>query len=1007
MNIQALINSLLGPLTQNQRLLKLHTPLGENLLVAEKARILDAIGPHPQLPKDCPQDWADAAGLRLEVDALSPDGHLETKQLMAQSVRLELLTEQGPRSWSARVHGCRFMGSDGGLARYRLTLEPWLAFLRHRVDAYVFQDLTVPEIVDTVFGDPAHAGFTPAWRWELEDPSVYPKRSLCIQYHESDLDFVQRLLREEGIAYRWEHEGDTHTLVLSDHNDAFPTNAKAQVRYTQSGSVFKEDSLTQVHSRRRSHVNQLHWASRDHRSTQLRPVSSQAAAPLPLELADIPGAYAYPTQADGQRLLDRQLEALQSHAAQVRAAGPWRQAEPGTRFTLLEHPREAGSELLITASYHQARNNVSADLRAGLLALDALLEHGERFGEGAGPLRNESEEPLHHVELLWQPFEQSYRPGPGPQHFKRPTVTGLQTAVVVGEGEPTHTERDHRIKVQFHWQRGSQSSHRLDHPSRADNAPANSASFTWVRVAARVAGANWGAVHVPRLGQEVLVAFQGGDIDRPIVVGSVYNSEGQPNAQGAKTPEGAATATGDAPQWFPGDQAKGKLQAHQHPHVLSGIKTQELATSKTGLGGYNQLVFDDSPGAARLELSTSQVKTRLQLGSLIHQDDNQRLNLRGHGFDLKTDSLGAVRAGSGLLISTHAKPSSFSQARQMDSREPLQQLQSAHELLHTLAHSAQAHQAKGKAEKSLPKPFPDETKEAPRLPNEEAFRGFTQSLQGEQSRSEGQDESYGGGSGTITAWTRPDLLTSSPVGVTRFTPANLISSAGHTHSLVAGQDLQRLAQGHAALTVKGDLTLYTYGRAENPKKPTQQTGIAMHAAQGSVHVGALKAKVMVHADKELQVNSTNAMVKIVAPKKVLFAAGGSAIELQPGNITLYSSGTVHFQASLDDLTGVAGGAASVTLPRVGKLKPTDLEFRRLYPDGTPIPNLPYTATLPDGSQRRGATDKSGLARLSGVTCGVVQVVYGLDPNKPEAVVQMEVDEDILKLFEAGTLGSAA
>ncbi len=976
MNIQALINSLLGPLTQNQRLLKLHTPRGPDVLVAERARILDAIGPHPMLPKDCPQDWSNAAGLRLEIDALSADGHLETKQLMAQSVRLELLTEQGQRSWSGRVHGCRFLGSDGGLARYRLIVEPWLAFLRHRIDAYVFQDQTVPEILDTVFGDSAHAAFAPAWRWDLEDPSIYPKRSLCIQYQESDLDFVERLLREEGIHYRWEHEGDVHTLVLSDYNDSFPENAKASVRYTQSGSVFKEDSLTQVHSARRLATNQLHWASRDHRSTQLRPVGSSAGGPIALELADIPGAYAYPTQADGQRLLDRQLEALQSQAAQMRAAGPWRAAAPGTRFTLLEHGRESGQELLVTASYHQARNNVSADLRAGLLALDAHLVHGERSGE----LANEREEPLHHVELLWQPFAQTYRAGSGPKHFKRPLIAGLQTAIVVGEGEPTHTDRDHRIKVQFHWQRGSQSSHRLDHPSRADNAPANSSSFTWVRVATRVAGANWGGVHVPRLGQEVLVAFQGGDIDRPLVIGSVYNSEGQPNAQGAKTPAGAATATGDAPQWFPGDKQEDKLQAHNHAHVLAGIKTQELATSKTGMGGYNQLVFDDTPGSARLELSTTQVKTRLQLGSLIHQDDNKRLNLRGHGFDLKTESLGAVRAGAGLLISTHAKPSSFSQARQMDSREPLQALQQAHELLHTLAHSAQAHQAKGKAEKALPKPYPDETKDAPRLPNEEALRGITQSLQGEQSRNESQDETYGGGSGTITAWTRPDLLVASPVAISRFTPANLISSAGHTHSLVAGQDLQRLAQGHAALTVKGDLTLYTYGRAENPKKPTQQKGIAMHAAQGSVHVGALKAKVMVHADKELQVNSTQAMVKIVAPKHVLLAAGGSAIKLQPGNITLYSSGTVHFQASLDDLTGVAGGSGSVYLKQPGRWKNwIGIHHRDAY--GAPMAGQRYKIFFEDGTVIPGALDAQGRARHDGVPDRAIRTDY--EPRKPK------------------------
>ncbi|BAL95899.1 hypothetical protein RGE_25600 [Rubrivivax gelatinosus IL144] len=148
----------------------------------------------------------------------------------------------------------------------------------------------------------------------------------------------------------------------------------------------------------------------------------------------------------------------------------------------------------------------------------------------------------------------------------RPSVHGVQTALVVGLGEPVHSDRDHRIKIQFHWQRGTRSSHRLAHPA-GDNAPASDASSTWVRVSEAVAGANWGSHFSPRLGQEVLVGFLGGDIDRPVVMGTVYNGLGRPDAQSNQTSAGAAGAGGCAPAWFPGAAAEGRLQAHQHGAV--------------------------------------------------------------------------------------------------------------------------------------------------------------------------------------------------------------------------------------------------------------------------------------------------------------------------------------------------------------------------------------------------------------------------------------------------------
>jgi type VI secretion system secreted protein VgrG len=244
---------------------------------------------------------------------------------------------------------------------------------------------------------------------------------------------------------------------------------------------------------------------------------------------------------------------------------------------------------------HQARNNLSADVQAGL---QHLLGSVVRPGQQAATA-NASDEPLYEARFSAQRTRVPVRPrlmdAQGRLVHARPTVWGTQTALVVGlDDAPIHTDRDARIKLQFHWQRGAQASHRLNAPMD-DNAPASDASGTWVRVAqSSWAGANWGGVFIPRLGQEVLVEFVDGDIDRPIIVGATYNGEGQPDAQGNRVNAGAAGATGNAPAWFPGSARQGAHEGHAHTATLSGFKSQSLDASQAGSGGHNQLVLDDS-----------------------------------------------------------------------------------------------------------------------------------------------------------------------------------------------------------------------------------------------------------------------------------------------------------------------------------------------------------------------------------------------------------------------------
>ncbi|MGD7413513.1 type VI secretion system Vgr family protein, partial [Ralstonia pseudosolanacearum] len=167
-----------------------------------------------------------------------------------------------------------------------------------------------------------------------------------------------------------------------------------------------------------------------------------------------------------------------------------------------------------------------------------------------------------------------------------------------------------------------------------------------------VAGPNWGGVALPRVGQEVLVEFVQGDIDRPVVVGAAYNGSGQRDAQYNQNQAGAAGATGNAPAWFAGDS---KSQgAYAHNAVLSGIKTQALAGSQTGASGYSQLVFDDTECQGRTQLSTTQAATALTLGHQKEQIDSARQADLGHGAALATNDSGSVRAGAGLLLTAHA-----------------------------------------------------------------------------------------------------------------------------------------------------------------------------------------------------------------------------------------------------------------------------------------------------------------------------------------------------------------
>jgi type VI secretion system secreted protein VgrG len=914
-SVSSQFTSLLPGFTQATRILKLTTPLGADVLLAECVRGEEGI----------------SQGFSFKIAALSTDAAIPLKSLIGQPALLELMTATSRdqlRPFHGHITAIDMAGANGGFARYNLTLEPWTAFLARGRDSRIFQDMSVFDILDIVFSAYQGRGkLAPAWRFDILDRAVYPKRSITTQYQESDLAFAERLMHEEGLFHYFEHSGDAaspglggHTMVIADHNGSFKPNQQASIAYTQPGATMLRDSLDRWRTELRLQTNAIELSSWDYRSLDSRPVGAASADTgdaTPLLSRDAPGAYAYQSREQGQRIADHQLQALEATREIHVGAGTVRTLAPGTTFTLTGQAQldlAAGDDersFLVTRTVHLMHNNLGAELKAGLMQrlgqglLDALLDDEEStslhaVGKGIG------ERPLYRNRIDAIRSKLPYRASGTDQHGRllhpRPTIQGQQTAIVVGPaGAPIYTDRDHRVKVQFHWQRGAQSHSRLVHPTPDGHsgAPGDDQAGTWVRVAtpmAPVAGANWGSSALPRVGQEVLVDFLEGNIDRPVVLGTVYNGRGQADAQHNQVGAGAGAATGNAPAWFPGEAG-----GHAHPAALSGIKTQAMQASQGGSGAYNQLVFDDSPGQSRVALqrhaTAHQGTAELNLGHLRHQSDNQRLQTAGFGAELKTEHNVALRAGKGVLLSTDVRGSAT--GGQMDAKEAITQLEESVRLQTDLDEMARKHstltiggQAPAGASTA---PLPAITQ----LENSMAVLGAVES--------------------NVAAYSAPHLQLSAPVGIVATTPANTMFAAGKTSSLTAGQDINLAAQGNNYHAAKDGISFFSYGKAASTAKPNQEIGICFHAASGKVSSQSLSGKINLTADKAVIVASTSLTVNIAAREHIQLTSQGASLKIIGGNIEIHGPGKIEFKAAMKELAGPASSSTS------SKLDSSDLQ----------------------------------------------------------------------------------
>ncbi|MGY2399329.1 type VI secretion system Vgr family protein [Pseudomonas sp. SDO5271_S396] len=415
----------------------------------------------------------------IEVQAVSEDAFLDLEALLHQPAYLDFGEEGAGLHGQVYEVGRKEAGRR--LCRYHLTLAPRLANLAHRRDQRIFQQRSVPQIIAAVLEH--HGILADAFMFEL-GPVIYPPRTFCVQYAETDLHFIQRLCEEEGIHYHFRHSPQAHLLVFGDDQTVFQ-RLPAQPYCAEGGLPAETRVIQRFDVRLATRSGQTVHRDHDFEHPSLRVQDTAGTVPGSL-LEDYHYPAGFKRHARGRQLARRGLERHQRdrHRAVGRSDQPLLRS--GHFLELRDHPDPSCNDLwLITSVRHEGyQPQVLEEAAPGM---DVFQGYRNRFT--ATPWRAVHRPPLKHP---------------------RPTIPGSQTATVTGPtGEDVHCDAYGRVKVRFHWDR-------LD--KTCDK------SSCWVRVASGWAGNGFGVTLIPRVGMEVLVTFLEGDPDRPLISGCLTNA---------------------------------------------------------------------------------------------------------------------------------------------------------------------------------------------------------------------------------------------------------------------------------------------------------------------------------------------------------------------------------------------------------------------------------------------------------------------------------------------------
>ena len=479
---------------------------------------------------------------RFELDLVSERRSIAFEEIIGANVTLSMDLRDGSTKYlngliSSFTQNSSVDSDENTFSVYTAIMVPWFWLLTRTADSRIFQEKSVPDIVEQLFSEYEFFDYS------LQLGGNYTPREYTVQYRETDFNFISRLLEEEGIYYFFEHTQDRHNLILGDsamvhepcvgQKEARCILTSGPGRLTAADPEDEEDVITHLNIKKQMRIDRYSLSDFNFK----RPNSSlQASAKSKIDLGtgqreiyDYPGGYR--DNAGGERFTDMRMEEEEARITTLSGISSCRAFTTGFRFRLMDHFNDEMNEkeFVITRLEHSVKQ---AEIRSGSLrAQENSFEYTNRF------------------ECI--PFSIPFRPT---RDTDRPVVDGVQTAIVVGPaGEEIHTDEYGRVKVQFHWDREGEK---------------NENSSCWIRVSQVWAGAGWGAMFIPRIGHEVIVDFEEGNPDRPIIIGRVYHANNQ------------------VPYTLPDDKTK------------STIKSD----STIGGGGFNEFRLEDRKGSEEIFL---------------------------------------------------------------------------------------------------------------------------------------------------------------------------------------------------------------------------------------------------------------------------------------------------------------------------------------------------------------------------------------------------------------------
>jgi len=495
------------------RVMEIVTPLGEDVLLFHSMNAREEMN----------------RLFEYHVDLLSAKDDINLDEILGKNVTIKLaLPQEETRFLNGYVTRFAQGGTLGRFRRYHATVRPWLWFLTRTTDCRIFQEQTVPDILKAVFADHGAAEF------KFELTSTYRKRTYCVQYRETDYNFVSRLMEEEGIGWYFRHAEGHNTLVLTDSTSMHTAAPGCETLSFISDLEQVRPELEHIRAWDFSREIQPGVYVHDDYDLERPGVELRTSRSLPrnytpsdYEVFDYPGLYQQ--KGDGEQYAAVRIDELGSQFELAQGKTNARGLAVGFLLKLEDHPRADQNReyLVVSASY------------------DLLFENYESLPDPRPT--------SYSCAFVAMPSSQQFRPK---RRTRKPFVQGPQTAFVVGPaGEEIFTDELGRVRVQFHWDR------------RGKN---DQQSSCWIRVSQYWAGKGWGAIHIPRIGHEVIVDFLEGDPDQPIVVGRVYNGTNVP------------------------------------PYKLPDNKTQSGVKSRSSLQGtpdnFNEIRFEDLKGKEEINI---------------------------------------------------------------------------------------------------------------------------------------------------------------------------------------------------------------------------------------------------------------------------------------------------------------------------------------------------------------------------------------------------------------------